>query len=133
MKHSLPEVICPVNFLLHRRLVVKAHPLILAISSLEIVIDVVRSFSLGICVRVREVIDSRLLIMDNIWLLIFYDILNFCQPNCFSTRSLVKGLVGLPKYPNVPAPFVQGPGEAASLNLQPTFEQPTFSSWNARP
>ena len=133
MKHSLPEVVCPVNFLLHRRLVVKAHPLILVISSLDIVIDVVRSFSFGICVDVGEVIDSCLFIMDNIWPLILYDVLNFWQPDCISARNLAKGLVGLPKYPNVPAPFVQGPGEAAPLNLQPTFEQPTSSSWNARP
>ena len=77
MRHNLPEVVCPVNLLLHRHLVIKAHPLILVISSLDIVIDVVRSFSLGICVGVGEVIDSCLLIMDNIWLLILYDVLNF--------------------------------------------------------
>ena len=133
MKHSLPEVVCPVNLLLHCRLVVEAHPLILVISSLDIVVDVVRSFCLGIFVGVGEVIDSCLLIMDNIWLLILYDVLNFWQPDCISARNLTKGLVGLPKYPNVPAPSVQGPGEAASLNLQPSFEQPTSSSWNARP
>lgn len=91
-------------------------------------IAVVRSFPLGVFVRVGEVIDSCLLIMNNIWLLILYDVLNFWQSNCISGRNFAKGLAGLPKYPNVPAPFVQGPGEAASLNLQPTFEQPTFSS-----
>ena len=133
MKYGLPELVRPVNLLLHRCLVVKAHPLILDISSLNIVIDVVRSFSLGIFVGVGEVVDSCLLIMDNIWLLILYDVLNLWQPDRISARIFGKGLVGLPKYANVPAPSVQGPGEAASLNLQPTFEQPTSSSWNARP
>ena len=77
MKRSLPKVVCPVDLLLHRRLVVKAHPLILAISSLNIVIALVRSFPLSIFVGVGEIIDSCLLIMNNIRLLILYDVLNF--------------------------------------------------------
>ena len=88
MKRNLPEVVCPVDLLLHRRLVVKAHPLILVISPLVVFIAVVRSFPLGVFVRVGEVIDSCLLIMDNFWLLVLYDVLNFWQSNCFSGRDL---------------------------------------------
>lgn len=125
--YDLPKIICPVNLLLHRFLVIEAHPLIFVVGPLIMLSTIPGTFSFRVFVRESEIVDGGLLIVNDLGILICYDVLDFWPVTMLVDGGLAM-VNDLPKYPNVPAEFVQGPGAAASLKLHPVFEHSAFSS-----